>query len=87
MEKTKNHAKMEQKIKILRENLAVIEKIIPGISSVKGTVYILDNKTLAKSLTLVTVDDGPVQERATLCNYCCELTKGLFGVTKSTKNL
>ena len=40
-----------------------------------------------QSLTLVTVDDGPVQERATLCNYCCELTKGLFGVTKSTKNL
>ena len=42
LEKTKNHAIMEQKIKILRENLAVIEKIIPGISSVKGTVYILD---------------------------------------------
>lgn len=38
MEKTKNHAKMEQKIKILRENLAVIEKIIPGISSVKGLI-------------------------------------------------
>ena len=43
MEKTKNHAKMEQKVKILREILAVIEKIQPGISSVKGTVYILDS--------------------------------------------
>jgi len=38
LEWSKNHGKMEQKVKILRENLAVIDKVQPGLSTTKGLI-------------------------------------------------